>query len=152
MNILDQTILLSMLPISELRGAIPLAVFSGSSFWPILIFVAILANIAVVPFIFYFLDNIHNSFMKINVYRKVFENTANRTRKRIESKIGTKAEFLALYFLVAIPLPMTGAYTGSLAAWLFGLSRKKSLQYIIYGVVTAGIITSLITLFFETYF
>ena len=90
--------------------------------------------------------------MKINVYRKVFENTANRTRKRIESKIGTKAEFLALYFLVAIPLPMTGAYTGSLAAWLFGLSRKKSLQYIIYGVVTAGIITSLITLFFETYF
>ena len=152
MNILNQIIILSMLPISELRGAIPLAVFSGSSFWPILIVVSILANIAIVPFIFYFLDNIHNSFMKINTYKSIFNKTAKRTRKRIENKIGTKAEFLALYFLVAIPLPMTGAYTGSLAAWLFGLSRKKSLQYIIYGVITAGIITSLITLFLGTIF
>jgi uncharacterized membrane protein len=141
-----------MSPILELRASIPLAIIYGGSLWPFYVVLAMLANIAVIPFIFYFLDNLHNAFMNIKIYEKLFTRSVNRVRKKIEHKIGTKGEFLALYFLIALPFPMTGVYTGTLAAWLFNLPRKKSLLYIIYGAITAGIIITLITLFFGSFF
>jgi uncharacterized membrane protein len=152
MNLLIQSILLSISPIFELRAAIPLSIIYGESLWPFYVILSILANIAIIPAIFYFLDNLHNAFMNIKVYEKLFTKSVNRIRKKIEHKIGTKKEFLALYFLVALPFPMTGVYTGTLAAWLFGLPRKKSLLHIIYGAITAGIIITLITLFFGSFF
>jgi len=152
MNLLIQSILWSMSPVLELRASIPIAIIYGGSLWPFYVTLSMLANIAVIPFIFYFLDNLHHAFMKIKLYEKLFTRSVNRIRKKIEHKIGTEAEFLALYFLVALPFPMTGVYTGALAAWLFNLPRKRSLKHIILGALTAGIIITLVTLLFGSFF
>lgn len=151
MNLLIHSILWSMSPLLELRASIPLSIIYGDSFWLAYVILAMLANIAVIPYIFYFLDNLHRSFMKIRIYHKLFERSVNRIRNKIGHKIGTRGEFLALYFLIALPLPMTGVYTGALAAWIFNLPRRKSLAYIICGSITAGILITLLTLFFDLF-
>jgi len=147
MNLLINSILWSISPLFELRAAIPLSVIYGGDFWILYVLLSILANISIIPFIFYFLDNMHGSFMKINIYKKIFNKTIFRIRKKIQKNIGTKKEFLALYLLIALPFPMTGVYTGTIAAWFFNLPRKSSLKYIIYGAITAGIIILISTLF-----
>tara|TARA_Y100000310_G_C20638648_1_gene792616 strand:- start:491 stop:949 length:459 start_codon:yes stop_codon:yes gene_type:complete len=139
------TILLSILPISELRGGIPFAIALGYN--PLLSFLVLtLANILMIPIIFIFLDYFHKHFLKIKIYEKLFNKLIIRTRNKIEHRIGTRTEFLALFLLVAIPLPGTGAYSGCLAAWLFNLKRRKSILTISLGVLTAGILVTLATL------
>jgi len=134
-------LLLSMLPISELRGAIPLAlgVYKLDPYIAIPIIIA--ANFLPVPFILKFLGPVEKFLRKWqfwdNVMDRIFERTRNKTKKSIE-----KWESLALILFVAIPLPVTGAWTGSLAAYLFGLDFKKSLLCIFIGVVIAGVIVT----------
>ena len=72
---------------------------------------------------------------------KIFEHTRKKTKKSIE-----KWESLALIIFVAIPLPVTGAWTGSLAAYLFGLDFKKSLLCIFIGICIAAFIVSIATI------
>lgn len=139
------TTLLGILPISEVRGAIPIGLAFNLPIYTVLLF-AVLANFLVVPITFIFLDYLHKHLIKINSYNKLFNKFVKRTRSRIEHKIGTSTEFLALYLLVAIPLPFTGAYTGTLAAWLFNLNRKKSIFYIFLGILTAATIVTLLSL------
>jgi uncharacterized membrane protein len=67
-----------------------------------------------------------------------------RTRKKAHDKIEKYGD-LALIIFVAIPLPNTGAWTGTLAAWLFGIPMKRALPNILYGVIIAGVIVTLIT-------
>ena len=137
-------ILLSMLPVSELRGAIPLAIASGIS--PINAFlIAVIANALIVPILFFFLDTLHKHFYMIKYYRIPFDRYIERTRKKFENHAGTKLEYFFLFLFVAVPLPMTGAYTGTLIAWLFNMQRRKSSAMIILGVLAAGIITTLVT-------
>ncbi|MBT6995251.1 small multi-drug export protein [Candidatus Woesearchaeota archaeon] len=138
-------IILSALPIAELRGGIPLAMSSGASIG-VIFTLCVLANILIIPIIFLFLDFLHERFMEKKFYRVLFSKLINRTRRKIEHRIGTKWEYPALLLLVAIPLPGTGAYTGSLAAWLFKLDRKKSLVTIAAGVFIAGILVTLASL------
>ena len=145
MNSLSYGILLSMLPISELRIGIPVAMSSNQ---PTLVvfFLCVLANIIIIPFIFLFLDLLHHQFIKVKPYRVLFNKVVSRTKRKIEHRVGTKWEMPALFLLVAIPLPGTGAYTGVLAAWLFNLRRKLAIVTIALGVLTAGIIITLASL------
>ncbi len=144
-------IILSILPVSELRGGIPLAVLYAKEHGiPIILAVlpVILANILIVFFIFFFFDNLHHILMKKNFYRKFFEKTLGKLQKKVdrfEEKYNTTG-FVALMIFVAIPLPGTGAWTGALISWLLDLDRKKSLFYISLGVIIAGIIVTLATL------
>ncbi|MBT3985662.1 small multi-drug export protein [archaeon] len=136
-------ILLSMAPIAELRGGIPYGI--GFGYDPLLVFaLCTLANILIILVIFAFLDYLHEFFMNIKPYRKLFTKVVERGRKKIEKRLGTSWEFVALYLLVAIPLPGTGAYTGTIVSWFFKLDRKKSLVAITLGVITAGIILTLV--------
>jgi len=134
-------VMLAMLPISELRGAIPLAVgiYKLNPYASIPLIVA--ANFLPVPFILKFLGPVEGFLRKWKFWDKlmtrIFERTRRKTRKSIE-----KWESLALILFVAIPLPVTGAWTGSLAAYLFGLDFKKSLLCIFIGVVIAGAIVT----------
>jgi uncharacterized membrane protein len=134
-------ILLSILPVTELRGAILYSKLVGmnqlASF-----FVATLSNILIVPILFMFLEHLHGYLRKYRAYRTLFYYQVKRVKKRIEKHIGTRWEYPALFLLVAIPMPFTGAYTGVFAAWLFRLNRKKSLYAIVLGVLTAGILVS----------
>ncbi|MBT3416626.1 small multi-drug export protein [Candidatus Woesearchaeota archaeon] len=145
MNNLIYGIILSALPIAELRGGVPLAMSSGAPIWMVFI-LCVLANILIIPVVFFFLDFLHERFMGRRFYRVLFSKIVNRTRKKIEHRIGTKWEYPALLLLVAIPFPGTGAYAGSLAAWLFKLNRKKSLITIALGVLIAGVLVTFASL------
>ena len=138
-------ILLSMAPLSELRGGIPYGLATGVDPF-VVVFFCVLANILIVFPIFYFLDNIHEYFTRFSLYRKVFDKFLVKARKKIEKKIGSDWEFVALFFIVAVPFPGTGAYTGSLASWAFKMDRRNSLIAIALGVVAAGVVTSLVSL------
>jgi len=138
-------ILLSISPIFELRGAIPFGLIQGLN--PLLVLIiAILGNIIVIPIVYFFLDYFHIYFMRIRLYRMFFREYIQKIRIRIENKIGTKYEFIALMLLVAIPLPFTGAYSGTLLSWFFGVDRKIAYKALITGVCIAGIIMMIFSL------
>jgi len=136
-----------MLPVSELRGGIPFAILGGIN--PVLAFLScVLANILVIFLIIGFLDFLHVHFLKISLYRKIFSFFLARIRKKtdlIEEKLPLYGYF-ALTIFVAIPLPITGAWTASLIAWILDLDRRKSILAISLGVIIAGIAVTLTTL------
>lgn len=139
-----RVILLAMMPISELRGAIPLAFQYGLN--PYFAIPAIvIANFIPVPLILLFLQPVEKWLRKWKfcdkLLNKIFEHTRKKTRKSIE-RWGS----LALIIFVAIPLPVTGAWTGSLAAYLFGLEFKKSLICIFIGICIACFIVTIATI------
>ncbi len=144
MHSLIWTIILSILPISELRGGIPYAILNGIN--PITAFLfAVLANILVIPIIFFFLDNIHGFLLNNRAYKKAFNFYITRKVDKVKRKYETLGLFV-LFLFVAIPLPGTGAYTGVLLSWFFKLDRKKSFATIAFGVITAGIVITFLTL------
>lgn len=146
-------IILSMLPISELRGGLPLAIIYANehNISVISVFLlTVLANILVIFFVFYFLDNIHHLLLKIKFYKKFFDSYINRIQKKVDKfeKKYSAMGFLALTIFVAIPFPGTGAWTGCIISWFLNLDRKKSILSISLGVVIAGILILLGTLGF----
>lgn len=145
MNNFIYGLILSILPISELRGGIPVAMSSGINIW-VIFFSCVLINILVIPIAYFFLDFLHHRFLKSERYRVFFGKIVIRTKRKIETKIGTKWQYPALFAFVAVPLPGTGAYTGVIAAWLFDMNRIKAFGTISLGVLTAGIIITLATL------
>jgi uncharacterized membrane protein len=137
-------ILLSMLPVSELRGAIPYGIIYGLN--PALVFItAVASNILVIPIIFIFLTYIHNHLIRIKIYERVFGRFIERVRRKAHRHIA-KYGYLGLTLFVSVPLPVTGAYTGTLAAWLFGMEKKKALLALSLGVVIAGVIVTAVVL------
>lgn len=144
-------ILLTLLPVTELRVGLPLAVsYAMQNNVPVfLVFILIvLLNVLLIFFIFYFLDNLHNVFMKMKIYQRFFNFYLERFQKRVD-KFEKKRNILGIFALtlfVAIPLPGTGAWTGSLLSWLLDLDRKKSIFAIALGVLISGIIILLFSL------
>jgi uncharacterized membrane protein len=138
--------LISMTPVSELRGAIPLALTLYHLPWWKAFLISVIGNILIILPVIIFLEKSSELLMrKSKVLNSFFNWLFERTRKKI-SKSYDKYRNLALLIFVAIPLPMTGAWTASVAAYLLGLSKKEALIYIGLGVVGAGIIVTLTTL------
>lgn len=135
-------ILLSLLPISELRGGIPVAVASGVGWLPAFI-ICVAANVLVIIPVFFFLDHVHSYLMRIKIYETLFAMYLGRARKRIEAQLAKYTwEYWVLFLFVAIPFPSTGAYTGCLVAWFLEMDRKKSFITIALGVLAAGIVVT----------
>jgi len=130
--------LLSMTPVGELRAGIPYAIAAGAPVW-LALFVCVLANIAIIPVVFFFLEIIHSKLLHTKHYRAAFDYFMERTRKRAHEKV-EKYGYAGLFLLTAIPFPFTGAYTATLAAWFFGMKKWKSFFVISLGVFTAGLI------------
>ena len=123
-HIWSWTVLLSLLPISELRGAIPYAISQGIPFyiaWP----VCVALNALVAPLVYLFLATFHKIFYKWTFYARLFDKIIENARHKLHDKV-EKYGYLGVTLFVAIPLPITGAYTGTLGAWILGLSRKKN--------------------------
>lgn len=135
---------LSLLPISELRGAIPYAYFSGIPLFTSFV-LCVLANMLVPLFGFVFLATLNKLLLAIPLYRRFFENILSKARNKVQGKI-EKYGILGLMLFVAIPLPVTGAWTGTLGAWILGLDKKQSTLAIMAGVLISGIIVSLVIL------
>ncbi|MCL5018459.1 MAG: small multi-drug export protein [Candidatus Pacearchaeota archaeon] len=150
-------VILSILPISELRIGLPLAIlFANDNNVPlVLIFpLIIMANILAVFIAFFFFDNIHKYLLKNHFYRKIFEKYMGKIQKKVDKfeKQYSTTGFLALAIFVAVPLPGTGAWTGAIIAWILGLDRKKSILAIAAGVIVAGFLVLLGTLGFLSIF
>ncbi len=132
----------SMLPIIELRGAIPLGATLGLPWWLNYI-LAVAGNILPVPFILLFIKKIISwmTDCRVKFFNKVgawLTKKAEKNRKKIE-----KYSFWGVCIFVAIPLPMTGAWTGSLAAAMIDMKFWKALISCFIGVIIAGVIMSL---------
>lgn len=133
--------LTSMLPVIELRGALPLAINVFNIAWPKAFLIAYIGNMIPAPIILWLLAPVVKLLSKIRIFERFFSWLFDRTRRRSNRMI-EKYEEIGLMAFVAIPLPGTGAWTGVLIAFLFGLDYKKSLLIIAIGVFIAGIIVS----------
>ena len=132
--------LISILPIIELRGAIPIGAAIGLP-WYLNIIVSIVGNMLPVPFILLFSVKAFEFMKKHNIMVKFIEKIENRAKKRSEGL--ATGEFIGLMLFVAIPFPGTGAWTGALIAALLQFNRKRSFFYIGLGVVIASVIMTL---------
>jgi len=133
-----EVLVVSAMPLSELRGGIPLALYLGYS--PLESYVlAVLGNIIPVPFILLLLDKIKN--IKIKFISKIYLATTTRIEK--QRSVIEKYGYVGLMLFVAVPLPITGAWTGSFLAFLLGLNKLKSFLAISVGVSLAGVIVTL---------
>lgn len=148
---------LTIAPVTELRVGLPLAInYAIESSVPIfLVFLlVVLLNVLMIFVIFFFLDNLHEWFMNIKIYNKLFNHYLKKLQKRVdkfEKKYNEKG-FIALALFVAVPLPGTGAWSGCLLSWVLGLDRKKSVWAIASGVIAAGLLILLGTLGFINFF
>lgn len=138
-----QTFLISMVPVIELRGAIPYGVARGLEFWQA-IPVAIVGNLVPVPFIILFIKKI---FSWMRRYFPKLDGFVSKLENRALSKTDTvkKYAFWGLFLFVAIPLPGTGAWTGALIAAMLEMRVKDAFPAIALGVLTAGAIITFLT-------
>lgn len=131
---------ISMLPVIELRGSIPVGFYQGLPWYTNMI-TSIIGNMLPVPFILLFIVKMFEFMKKRNIMVNIIEKIEKRAMNRSES-IANK-EFLGLMIFVAIPFPGTGAWTGALIAALLQFDRKKSFMYILFGVLIAAALVTL---------
>ena len=138
------TALLALIPISEVRGAIPYGYFNGIPMVQVVI-ISMLMNMMVPLIGFAFLSTLHKLLIKWPVYERIFNKFDLKARNKVGDKV-RKYGLLGLTIFVAIPLPITGAWTGVLGAWVLKLDIKKSIPAIMLGVLIATIIVTTVIL------
>ncbi len=148
-------LILTLIPLGELRIGLPLAIFYAldNKIPVLLIFLLIfLVNILLIFLAFWFFDNLHHVLLKLKFYRKFFEMYLKRFQKRVDKfeKRHSALGFSALILLVAFPVPGTGVWSGCLLSWLLDLDRKKSMLSIALGVLLAGLFVFIGTLGFAS--
>ncbi|MDD2228609.1 MAG: small multi-drug export protein [Candidatus Cloacimonetes bacterium] len=131
-------LIISMLPIIELRGSIPVAILLFNMSWQEAVTLSLIGNLIPVPFILLFMDGFFIMLSKNKHGAKFTEWLFARTRRK--GKSIEKYEALGLALFVGIPLPGTGAWTGSFAANIFGIKFWRSLLFIFIGVLLAAAI------------
>lgn len=137
--------LISMVPIVELRGAMPIAVGMDIPYIPALI-TCVLGNMLPVPFIYFFARKILNWGANKRYIGKIcslFLEKGDKAGKKLASTAGRGGLFLALMLFVGIPLPGTGAWTGILGASFLDMGFKSAVVSVSLGVILAGLIMAL---------
>lgn len=141
-----KTLILAMMPVGELRASLPIALTQYNLSLPLAFAISVIGNMIPVVVIVYLLEPISKFLSRHSKFFEwFFEWLFEHTRKRHSKKFETMEE-IALVTFVAIPLPMTGAWSGALAAFVFGIKPKMAIPLITLGVIIAGIIVSIITL------
>ena len=137
------TLVISMVPVIELRGAIPIAIANGLDFTTAIL-VSIIGNLIPVPFIIIFIRKIFAWMRKLS---PKLNSLVTKLEERAEKKSDAvlKYAFWGLFVLVAIPLPGTGAWTGALVAAMLNMRLKSAFPAIALGVLGAGAIVTFIT-------
>ena len=133
--------LISMVPLIELRGAVPYAVGMGLPVVPSLV-VSVIGHMLPVPFIFLFARRIlewGKDRKYIGGFCRWCLEKGEKGGRKLEEKAG-RGLYVALLLFVGIPLPGTGAWTGTLAASMLNLDFRKSVLYVLLGVLLAGAI------------
>ena len=144
------TFLISMIPLVELRGAVPYAISSGIPLWQALL-IGVIGNMLPVPIIFFFARHILEWGKEKPIIGNFFTwclNKGHRGGQKLEEAAGDKGIFWALLLFVGIPLPGTGAWTGTLAASILDCDFKRSVLAVMLGVILAGLIMCTLSLLF----
>jgi uncharacterized membrane protein len=134
--------ILAMLPIAELRGAIPLGIGLGMDPWKCY-FISIAGNIIIVPVLLKIFKPVIRYIARTKLLRKTAGKIVDKVDKNAKKVL--KYELIGLFLLVAIPLPTTGAWTGCGVASFLKLDYKKSIGSISLGIITAGLIVMLLS-------
>lgn len=137
------TFLLSLLPVAELRLAIPVAITSYDMNVFQAFAIACIGNMLPIPFIILFIRPIFAWLKNFRLFKGLVEKLEARGNAKKETVL--KYEFWGLVILVAIPLPGTGAWTGALVAGLMDMRFKSAIPAIFLGVIIAGVIVTLAT-------
>ncbi len=134
------TVLVGMTPIIEIRGAIPLGVAMGLDYWSAYI-CSFIGNIIPIFFIVKYIRPLFDFFGRWKFFKKIIDWATNKATRKIQEnpKLQSAVAF-ALFVFVAIPLPTTGAWVGSLVANFLDLPLKKAFPPLALGVATAGLI------------
>ena len=142
-------LLLSMVPVIELRGAIPVGLYALElDIVPVTV-ISFIGNLIPVPFLILFGGKVLRYFASFEKFGKPFRKILEIGEKKV-AKMSTGAKralFWGLFLFVAIPLPGTGAWTGGLVADVLDMRFKRAFPIITLGVIVAGLITSLVFLF-----
>jgi len=140
------TFLIAMVPISELRAAIPVGIkVYHLSAWSAYLW-SVLGNLVPMILIVLVLEPIAGFLSRnVRLFHRFFEWLFEHTRKRGEKKFERWGE-LAVFVLTATPIPLLGGWTGPLAAFVFNVKLRKSIPLIILGCITAGVIVVFLTL------
>ena len=144
------TFLISMIPLVELRGAVPYAISTGIPLWEALL-IGVIGNMLPVPIIFFFARHILEWGKEKPLIGNFFTwclNKGHRGGQKLEEAAGDKGIFWALLLFVGIPLPGTGAWTGTLAASILDWDFKRSVLAVMLGVILAGLIMGILSLLF----
>lgn len=136
------TLLVAMLPVVELRGAIPYGIVAGLAPWPTFL-AAVIGNMIPVPFILLLIRKIFGWLRTFSWWKEKIDSLERHAH--LKGRLVQKYRTLGLLILVAIPLPGTGAWTGALVASILDIRLKTAVLTIFAGVIIAGIITMLVT-------
>ncbi|MAF14347.1 MAG: ligand-binding protein SH3 [Parcubacteria group bacterium] len=146
------TLLIAMLPVAELRGSIPIALTIYDLSIPVAYILSVVGNIIPAFFILWLLGPLSGYLIeRFSWANKFFDWLFDRTKHKFSGKY-EKWGMFALTLFVAIPLPVTGVWTGSVAAFIFGIPKKTSLALITLGALIAGVIVTSLTLGIITIF
>ncbi len=141
-----RTLLISMVPFIELRGSIPAASYWKAGLWSTFLW-AVLGNLIPIPFILLLLGPVSDWLRRHSrTMDRFFTWLFARTRRK-HSRSFERWRDLALCFFVAIPLPGTGAWSGALAAFVFGVPFRRAMVAITCGVLIAGVVVTLVVYF-----
>ncbi|MCU0799555.1 MAG: small multi-drug export protein [Candidatus Thermoplasmatota archaeon] len=140
------TMVIAMLPIIELRGALPAAINVFKLSYMESFLLSVIGNMVPIPFIMLFFSFVERFLRRFKQFNSFFDWLFERTRKKGEVKLQVWG-MLGLMLFVAIPLPLTGAWTGTLVAYLLKLDKKRSFLFITAGVVIAGVIMVLLNFY-----
>ncbi|MEE1326381.1 small multidrug export protein [Streptococcus ruminicola] len=141
------TFLIGMVPLIELRGAVPYAIATGIPMWQALI-IGVIANMLPVPIIFFFARRVLEWGADKPVIGGFFTwclKKGHKGGKKLADTAGDKGIFIALLLFVGIPIPGTGAWTGTLAASILDWDFKRSITAVMLGVILAGLIMGTLT-------
>ena len=138
------TTVLTLLPIAELRGGLPFALARGIP-WAAAYPYCVIINALVAPIAYLFLDTFHKLLYQWGFYARIFDKLVERARQKLTAKV-ERYGFWGVAIFVGIPLPITGAWTGTLGAWVLGLSRRRTMLAVLVGVTISGLIVSAIVL------
>lgn len=138
------TFIISLTPILELRASIPIGYLTlGLSIWEAMI-ISILGGIMASALTLWLLPPVVQFFLRFTIFEPLINWVFDKTRAKHSSRFATLGKIL-LVTLVALPLPGSGAYTGSLVAYLFGVKFKTALALISIGVTISAVIVAIIT-------
>ncbi|MCK4536088.1 MAG: small multi-drug export protein [Desulfuromonadales bacterium] len=138
------TVLVAALPISEVRGASPYAMALGDLSWPTAFVFAVIGNAIPVAPLLLGLEPVSNWLRRWRVWDRFFTWLFARTRRR--GKMVERYEALGLLLFVSIPLPVTGAWTGCVAAFIFGIRPRLAFPMVLCGILIAATVVTLATM------